>query len=192
MDNTPPEDSIFNLPPYKASQFSNSSTNVQMDPIAAMQQTQAKFTVARIIRGVSAAVLTLAAVAGGAWYMLSTASSTQASIDLKHALLGNVATVSVAENSFTLSGAKSEDPSILATGVTNWTIQLPPGTNLGGTGEQAVQTCYTISSFEHNFNEALPVSCINFLHEGSKAVVEYVIMKPEAASMVAKKIIREE
>ena len=194
MDNTtPPEDSIFSLPPYKAGQFNSSATSVQMDPATAMKQGETKSTVRNLIRGVSMAIVVLAVIGGSVAFILSkSATSTQASIDLKHAVMGTVGTVSEAENTFTLTNTTTEDPTILDTGVRDWMIQLPPGASLANKDEHALSACYTISSFQHNFKEAISVSCLHFLTPGSKAVVEYIIMKPETSHIISKKIIREE
>lgn len=187
----PPEDSIFSLPTYRASQFGSGSSQVQMDPATAMQQGQVKSTIQTIIRGVSVAVFTLAIIGGGTFYMLkNSATSTQASIDLKHAVLGTIGTVNESENTFTLTGTTSQDPTITQTFITDWSIQLPPGAFF--TKPSTVQTCHTISSLERNLTEAMPVSCENFIQPGSKVVVEYLIVKPETATIITKKIIREE
>ncbi len=187
----PPEDSIFSLPTYRASQFGSGSSQVQMDPATAMQQGQVKSTIQTIIRGVSVAVFTLAIIGGGTFYMLkNSATSTQASIDLKHAIMGTVGTLDEQENTFTLNSTTSQDPTITQTFITDWTIQMPPGAFFNK--PSTIQTCYTISSLERNLTEAIPVSCEHFLQSGSKVIIEYLIVKPETAKIITKKIIREE
>jgi hypothetical protein len=192
MDNTqtPPEDSIFSLPSYKSSQFSSSATNVQMDPTLAMQQSQTRSTIASLFRGATIAVLALAVVGGGAWYMLAnTAVSTQASIDLQQAVLGTVGTVNTLQNTFTLTNAQSEDPQIASTGITNWVIQLPPGASFTNT-QAVLPVCYTISDLNRNLNEATQASCVDYLQPGDTVVIEYLIVKPETSSIITQKIIK--
>lgn len=191
--NTPPEDSIFSLPSYRASQFGSSASQVQMDPATAMQQGQVKSAAQNIIRGVSVAVLMLAVVGGGTFYMLkNTATSTQASIDLRHAVLGIVGSVSEEKNSFTLTGSTSDDPTITTTNITDWTIQLPPGASLTRESTTKLTTCYTVKSLERNLTEAAPASCVGFLTPGTRTVIEYLIVKPETATIITSKIIKEE
>jgi hypothetical protein len=192
-NNAPPEDSIFSLPSYRASQFGSGSSQVQMNPATAMQQGQIKSTVQNIVRGVSVAVLMLAIIGGGTAYMLkNTATSTQASIDLKHAVLGTVGTVDYGANNFSLTNSTSDDPKIKDTGITNWTIQLPPGASFTKESASGISTCNTIPSLDKNLTEALPVSCVNFIREGDKAVIEYLIVKAETATIITNKIIKEE
>lgn len=191
-NNTPPEDSIFSLPSYRASQFGSGSSQVQMNPATAMQQGQIKSTIQNIVRGVSVAVLVLAAIGGGTVYMLQQVQTTQASIDLKHAIMGTVGSVMYASSSFMLTDTKSEDPTIVSTNISEWAVQLPPGVSFIQEPKAELPTCYTITSLERNLTEALPVSCVNFLKPGDKAVIEYLIVKPETKVIITKKIIREE
>lgn len=192
-NNTPPEDSIFSLPSYRASQFGSGSSQVQMDPATAMQQGQVKSAAQNIIKGVSVAVLMLAVIGGGtAYFLKNTATSTQASIDLKHAVMGIIGTVSEDKNSFTLTGSTSDDPTITSTNITDWTIQLPPGASLTRESSTKLTTCYTISSLERNLTEATPTSCVGFLAPGTRTVIEYLIVKPEISTIITSKIIKEE
>lgn len=191
MDEQPPEDSIFSTPIWNKGFNDSNASQIQMNPATAMQQSQIKSTVRSVMRGVTMAVLALAVVGGSAWFMLSkSATSTQASIDLKHAIMGTVGTVNVLANTFTLVDTKSEDPAIVSTGIVNWTVQLPPGASFSR--ESTLQTCYIITSLERNLTEALPVSCTNFLQPNARVVIEYLIVKPESSSIITKKIIREE
>lgn len=164
-----------------------------MDPATAMNQGQIKSTVQRIFKGVSVAVLMLAVIGGGAAYFLSnTATETQASIDLRQAVMGTVGAVDYTANSFVLTDSASDDPKITDTGITTWTIQLPPGASFSKASASGLSTCNTISSLEKNLNEALPVSCVNFIQEGDKAVIKYLIVKAENSIIITSKIIKEE
>lgn len=189
--NTPPEDSIFSLPSYRASQFGSSSGQVQMDPAMAMHQSQVKSTLQNIAKGVTVAVLMLAIIGGGtAYFLTNTVTETRASIDLRQAVMGIVSSVDEQNNSFVFTDAKSDDPKISSTGITTWTVQLPPGASF--TRESTLKsTCNTISSFERNFSDSTPVSCVNFLKAGDQAVIQYLVVQSQNSTIVTSKIIVE-
>ncbi len=164
-----------------------------MDPATAMNQGTVKSTIQSIVKGVTVAVFMLAVIGGGAFYMLkNTATSTQASIDLRQAIMGTVGAVNYTSNTFTFTNTTSDDPKIKDTGITTWTIQLPPGASFTKESASGLSTCNTITSLEKNLNQALPVSCVNFLREGDKAIVQYLIVKSEDSTIITSKIVKEE
>lgn len=192
MDEQPPEDSIFANPIWNKGFNDPNASQVQMDPAMAMQQSQIKSTVFSVVRGVSIAVLALAVVVGGVGFMLTQTKSTQASIDLKHAILGTVKTVNSDANTFTIGNTSSQDPAIVDTGITAWTIQLPPGSYFSRKADAAISTCYTITNLNRNLTEAVPTSCVNFLFPENRVVIEYLIVKADTSTIITKKIIKEE
>ncbi len=193
LNDLPPDDSIFSSPIWNKGFTDPNASHVQMDPAMAMRQGQIHSTVQQIIRGISVAVFVLGIVGVGTAYMLkNTAAPTQASIDLKHALIGRVSTVMYASDSFTIISAKSEDLKITSTGITDWTILLPPSVSFTKEPTAALSTCYTIESFDKNLELAVPTSCVNFVKPGMNVIVEYLIVKPDTKTITTVKIIKEE
>ncbi len=193
MDNDQiPDDSIFSTKGISKGFSDSDASHIQMDPVTAMNQGETKSTVWSILRGVSVAVLVVGVIGGGTYYMLSqTATSTQASLDLRKAVKGTVRSVDAKANAFMLTSSISDDEAVKKTGITSWTVKLPPGADFTKLPDLPLPTCYTISSLERNLSDAVPATCVGFLTGGETVVIEYVILKPEVSTIITKKVIKE-
>jgi hypothetical protein len=164
------------------------SKKIQLNPISAITQSESKNNVRMILA--AAALFTVYAVVmlGNSWKIKSEQTSrVSASVDLKSSVRGTIIESDTRKNTFSMTSDYSIDPEIAKSGVEIWHVSLPPGGNFADSAP-GLNTCFKVPDLSRPMNNPVPADCFGIIHPGREVTVQYIIIRPEKVSLVARMI----
>jgi hypothetical protein len=187
----PPEDSLFSLPIWNKSSSDTRSKKFQLNPATAYSKASISGP-SQVVAVVGMAVILLIVLAGGSKSIMSRQTvNVNASFNMKHSLTGTVSTVSLKDNTFSVTYLSSPDDTIRTTRTKTWNVQLPPGASFLKNTLANMSVCYWLPDLSGSLSETVPGDCRTLLTTGRKVTIEYLILKPSNASVIAKTILIE-
>jgi len=112
---------------------------------------------------------------------------TSASFEYTHSLTGEIDSVDVKNNSFNISLLTTSDDSISSSGIYNWLIQMPPGSNIKGFINN-YSACFSVESFDFPLKKIKTVRCQDIIKTGSHLLIEWAVLNTKESKIVAKQI----
>jgi hypothetical protein len=163
-------------------------SGIQLNPLSAVVGTESKYA-ARMIIAAGSLLAVLAVVLVGNGYLQNMPQTTDisASVNLKQAVYGTVRQINADRNTFTVSPGFSYDPVINRAAKSLWTINLPPGEKFSGT-TTGIGTCFALPDLNKPNVNAKPVACREIIKPGNFVIVQYAVINPGTASIVARSI----
>jgi hypothetical protein len=160
-------------------------SGIQLNPVSAITSTESKYA-ARMIITAASLFAVLAVILVGNGYLLKKPQTTDinASVNLKKSMRGTVRQVDQSTNTFTVNPNFSYDPVISRAAKPLWDVTLPPGTGFYG-APSGVGTCFALPDLDKPGVNARAVTCREIIRSGSEIIVQYAVIKPANASMIA-------
>lgn len=138
------------------------------------------------------AIVLVVVVAGG---FLSSqrkqAVDVQASFGMKRSFAGTIAAVEKNTNTFTVSFESSADEKIRNSKNRSWGVQLPPGVSFTRPSVANMNVCFSAPDIQKSLSAAAVGLCEDLIRVGRRALIEYLVLKPANATLIAKTIIVE-
>lgn len=185
-------DTTFKIPIWRQTPGSRrDSSRIQLNPASAIAQSDAKLALKTwAVTGSMLAVLALILVGGMTTVRQKQKTSVEASLNLKRSLVGLVTHIESSNNAFTIRLQSSLDPKILQSQREEWTIQLPPGESFEiekrfGT----IPACFITEDIRKSLVNASAADCSEIVQVGQEILIEYLILKPEDQTIIAKTVV---
>ncbi len=186
------QNTYYKIPIWRQTPGSRSdSGRIQLNPASAMAQSDAKLALKTwAVTGSMLAVLALILVGGLTTVRQKQTTSVEASLNLKRSLVGEVTAINSDSNVFTIHMQSSLDPKILQSQITQWTIKLPPGEAFDTEKRfGTMPACFLTDDIRKSLANAVASNCADTVIIGQEVLIEYLILKPDDRTIIAKTVV---
>ena len=163
-------------------------SKIQLNPQTAVIQGNTKANVRRFVTAAGfMAALIIDIFAGFAGRSSRQPLDVRARVDRMRSFTGTIAGITREQNRFTVRVTQSQDPLFTESGTNVWNVLLPPGASLNDP-DAPLKACFKVSDVSGNLADAGEVPCAQIILPGAPVLVEYVSVRYEDATVVARVI----
>lgn len=159
---------------------------VQMNPRTAILRSEARVKMQQIA-GLTAIIFIFA----GMWmlsYISAPPTDIKATFNFRRSFAGTILSVDSVHDSVTVAYQSSTDPTIINTGIKQWTVSLIPGKSVINS-KTADRACYLINNLAADLTSAVGSDCNRVITVGRLVLMDYVFLNIQKHQIVVRSII---